>query len=172
MAPRRPPQPDEPAPTAKDAQAIRLHSTLITIVSEGLLVIDADDVVKRSQATKRVARLAMDEWQRQGWLTLADSAGLTCYVVTERCPSAPNAAAIEALALLQVIHRPHYELGWLTYGYGSALAFHGLAESVQQSLYVFHSDQTVVPPKLPPDAEFKRTTKTPTLWGELSLIHI
>jgi predicted transcriptional regulator of viral defense system len=169
MVSRRTSQPSEPPPIAGEAphqaQAIRLHSALATIVSEGLFVIGLDEVAKRAQVNRSVARLAIDEWKRQGWLTQTDGAGAASYVVTERCPSAPNAAAIEALALLQVIHRPHYDIGWLTYGYGSALAFHGAAEVAQPNLYVFHSDQTVLPPKLPPDAAFKRTTKTPSQWG-------
>jgi predicted transcriptional regulator of viral defense system len=165
-------RPDHPADDDRGASAglkhgrvIRLHSALVSLVSRGSLVFSVDDLMEQAQVSKHVAQLALEEWQRQGWLAPlpGDRARL---LVTERCPSAPNASAIEALALLQVINQRQYALGRLTYGYGSALAFHGASDVVQRTWQVFHTDQTVVPPKLPPGGAFTRSTRPPAVWGE------
>jgi hypothetical protein len=101
-----------------------------------------------------------------GWVRLApDDHVPTQYLVTEACPSAPNTAAIDAVGLLQVISADRSDLGLLTYGYGTALKYHDVSELIQQEIYVFQTDPSVSPPRIPPDAPFTRTTKTPTRWG-------
>jgi predicted transcriptional regulator of viral defense system len=152
--------------TPEDNRALRLLDALASFISDAEFILTVSDLAKRAQVTPSVARMAIEEWEKKGWLYLfPDSPATRRYVITSSAPTAPNEAAIDALALLQMMNRNDFRLGRLCYGYGSALSYHQLTDLVQSAIYVFFTDQTVVPPNLPEDLPFKRTEKEPTLWG-------
>jgi predicted transcriptional regulator of viral defense system len=151
----------------EDARALRLLDALVASISEATFVITVPELAKRAQVTPSVARMAIDQWAAQRWVyPFPDSPSSRRFIVTSSAPTTPNDAAIDALALMQIMNATDYRMGRLCYGYGSALSYHGLSDLVQSPIFVFVSDQTVQPPKLPEDLPFARSTKTPTRWGE------
>lgn len=161
----------EPRIQVSDERGLRLLSALQALVSEGAFVFTLNELARRAQVLPAMARLAVAEWLKRGWIEESKVRRKIQYVVRSKTPSAPGEAAIDALALLQIINMNEFRLGRLVYGYGSALAFHDLSELVSKEIYIFHSDPRVTSPKrMNPNAgsdpvTFQRTTKSPTFWG-------
>ena len=145
---------------------MRILDALTGFIADWDFFFTAGHLAQRAQVTPTMAKLAIDEWLHQGWITAVDKAIAKGFVITAKAPTAPNEAAIDAIALLEAMDLDNYRLHRLAYGFGSALSFQGMTELVQKDIYVIAIDQTVTPFKKPSNRPFARSTKAPTLWGE------